>query len=362
MHLATHPNGAVGVCCEANTTISKTLSNNQEKRRTNKLGTDSVEQIMNSNNFNQYRLELINDVWPMPCTTCKVREQAGQTSKRIRENARWLPITSKETLIDRMDLDGSLKEINFGFIELRLANTCNSACITCNPVSSSKWIKDAEKLSNKLSWYRNIYTGENNWTKDPQVFENIAEHSDGLREIYINGGEPTLIPEHYVLLEKLIQNNKSNDIRLHYSINCTRLPAELLQLWSHFKEVMVSCSIDEIADRNYYIRWPTDWDTVLQVVSKLHQLGQSNIKTGITQTVSVFNAHRLNMFADFVSKTWPGLHIYKNHLHAPSYLKSQFDSVYDQIKFAEYIIEMDRIRHTDFLATFPELKHLYDYK
>ena len=362
MHLATHPNGAVGVCCEADTSISKTLSNNQEARRTNKLGTDTVEQIMNSNNFKQYRLELINDVWPDPCTTCKVREDAGQVSKRLRENAKWLPIVSKDVLVDRMNPDGSLNEINFEFIELRLANTCNSACITCNPVSSSRWIKDAEQLSTKLTWYQNIYTGENNWTRDPAVFADIAAHSDGLKEIYINGGEPTLIPEHYVLLEQLIQRGRSQNIRLHYSINCTRLPDELVQLWTQFREVQVSCSIDEVGDRNSYIRWPTDWGTVLEVVGRLHKLQHPNIHSGITQTVSIFNNHTVSAFDAFVRTAWPGFRVWKNHLRSPTYLKSSFDSVDDQIKFAEYVRGMDQIRGTHFPTTFPELKHLYDYK
>ena len=356
MHLATHPNGAVGLCCEASTE-GRTLSNNPEARRPAKLGQDPLDKIVNSVNFNEYRQQMLSGQWPKPCITCQHKEQQGQNSKRLRENARWLPIISADELAQRTDVTGKLNKIDFAFIELRLANTCNSACITCNPVSSSRWIPDAEKLQTMLFWYQNHYTNENNWTKNLSVFEEIADHAHSLREIYINGGEPTLIPEHYALLDKLISNKSSQNIRLHYSINCTRLPNELMDLWLRFREVNVSCSIDEIGDRNSYIRYPTDWDTVINTIDSLMHHRSPNIKIGITQTISIFNAHRTDQFNDFVKKQWPGVYVYKNILREPSYLQSE---TLELDKFKEFITAMDSIRNTDFRSTFPELAHLYE--
>ena len=354
MHLATHPNGAVGLCCEAST-AGKTLSNNEPAQRPYNLGLDPLVDIVNSPNFNEYRQQFMQGAWPKPCTGCLATEEQGRQSKRQRENAKWLPIMSQDELIKRANPDGSLKKPDFAFIELRLANTCNAACVTCNPVSSSRWIKDADALQSKLSWYRSIYTNTNNWTDNADVFVEIAKHSDSVREIYINGGEPTLIPQHYGLLDTLISKDAAKNVRLHYSINCTRLPDELVDLWFRFREVMVSCSIDEIGDRNAYIRWPTDWSTVLHTMQRLRDFRNDRIKVGITQTVSIFNAHRTREFADFVAQQWPQIYIYKNYLREPSYL--QADTKETQ-QFKEFVTALDQIRHTDFVQTFPELAHL----
>jgi organic radical activating enzyme len=356
MHLATHPNGAISLCCEASTQ-GKTLSNNIEAHRPYKLAQDKLVDAVNSENFCQYRREMIAGQWPKPCVTCKNKEAQGQQSKRQRENRRWLPIFSEQELINRSNADGKLNKINFGFIELRLANTCNSACITCNPISSSRWIQDADALQKCLPWYQNFYTSENNWTNNPQIFDEIAEHCSELKEIYINGGEPTLIPQHYALLDRLVGNNSSKNIRLHYSINCTRLPSELVDLWLRFKQVNVSCSIDELAERNNYIRWPTEWGTVLNTINKLRHHANTTIITGITQTVSIFNQHRLTEFESFVKNMWPKMNIYKNYLTEPHYLQANLQ---DNTKFREFVKAMDQIRQTDFVKTFPELSHLLD--
>jgi len=358
MHLATHPNGRVGLCCEADTLNGYALSGGKRETRKS-LNNNTIEEIVNSENFNSYRLDIINNRWPEPCITCKNKELAGQTSKRQRENKKYLPFIPKEKLIERTNADGSLKEINFSFIELRLANTCNSACITCNPISSSRWIPDSEKLMKVLPWYKDKHKEYNNWCDSTSAFEEIANYSKDLKEIYINGGEPTLIPQHYSLLEKLISNQNAKNIKLHYSINATRLPHELVEYWKRFQHVNVSCSIDEILGRNYYIRYPTQWTDVESTMNKLDSLNEPNLSVGITQTVSVFNAHRLQEFSNYINDRWPKFGVYHNYLFSPDYLSK--DIAGDQItKFREFIAATDKIRNLNFANTFPELAKKYD--
>lgn len=362
MHLATHPNGAVGLCCEADTLDGYGLSGGLAATGRKNLHKHSLEEVINSENFNHYRKEMLSGVWPKPCYTCKNAESIGLSSKRIRENNKYLKFFPQTDLTANCREDGSLKTLNFGFIELRLANTCNSACVTCNPVSSSRWIPDSQQLAKELSWFKNIYTGVNNWTKVDGIFESIAQHSNALREIYINGGEPTLIPEHFVLLEKLVENKISQNIVLHYSINATRLSNELINYWEKFKLVRVSCSIDDVDERNTYIRYPTPWLTVCEVMHRLNDLRKSNIQIGITQTVSIFNGHRLNAFKDYVAANWGNCGIYHNYLNSPTYLQPNLSDSVEVEKFKQYVLALDKIRATDFVKTFPELAEKYDFK
>jgi len=362
MHLATHPNGCVGLCCEMDTLNGKALSQHDSNTRPNNLEKDSLEQIVNSNNFNRYRLEMSNNIWPEPCKVCSRQEEQGMVSKRIKENAKYANTADKQKiLLDRMNTDGSLKTIDFEFIELRLGNTCNLACVTCNPISSSRWITDAKKLNEKLPWFENIYTGQNEWHESTEVFADIAKHSTGLKELYINGGEPTLITAHFKMLEELIVTNTAKDINLHYSINCTKIPIELLDMWKQFRHVLVSCSIDEIGDRNSYIRYPSKWEDIVSTFNTLYPYNKTNIDISITQTVSAFNVLRLDIFKNTINELWPNIGIYHNYLHTPSF--QQAHTVTNQqkenlIKLGQFVEQLDKIRNTQFSSVFPELDKL----
>lgn len=353
MHLATHPNGCVGLCCEMDTMHGKALS--QQDLRPSNLELDSIESIMNSKNFNQYRLQIANNEWPDPCHVCKNKEQQGQVSKRIKENAKYANTPEKQQqLLDRIDNTGQLTLIDFEFIELRLGNTCNLACVTCNPVSSSRWISDAKKLSSELPWFENIYTGQHIWQDSTDFFIELAKHSNSIKEIYINGGEPTLISAHFKLLQSFIDNDTAKNISLHYSINCTQMPNELLNMWQQFKHVLVSCSIDEIGERNDYIRYPSKWSDIVDTMNKLYSFNGSNIELSITQTVSAFNVLRLKEFKVAINELWPGIGIYHNYLHTPSF--QQAASLRDNFsKLLAYTSSLDKIRHTNFALTFPEI-------
>jgi len=353
MHLATHPNGCVGLCCEMDTMQGQALS--QQDLRPSNLEIDSIESVMNSKNFNQYRLQIANGQWPDPCHVCKNKEQQGKISKRIKENARYANTEQKQQqLLDRIDATGKLNHIDFEFIELRLGNTCNLACVTCNPVSSSRWISDAKKISLELPWFENIYTGQHTWQDSPEFFIELAKHSKSIKQIYINGGEPTLISAHFKLLQSFIDNDTAKNISLHYSINCTQMPDELLTLWKKFKHVLVSCSIDEIGDRNDYIRYPSKWADIVYTMNKLYTLKGTNIELSITQTVSAFNVLRLDKFEKEINALWPGLHIYHNYLHTPAFQQA---AVIDRdiSKLLEYTASLDKIRNTNFARTFPEI-------
>ena len=39
----------------------------------------------------------------------------------------------------------------------------------------------------------------------------------------------------------------------------TNLPDKTFDIWKQFGKIQVSASIDDLAERNYYIRHPSDW-------------------------------------------------------------------------------------------------------
>ena len=78
---------------------------------------------------------------------------------------------------------------------------------------------------------------------------------------------------------------------LNYSTNATVKPdKELLELWSHFKEIQIATSIDGVGPVIEYQRFPTKWTVVEQVIKQLMMLSKEMPLTiGTRPTITLMN-------------------------------------------------------------------------
>jgi hypothetical protein len=192
------------------------------------LKNHSIEEIMNGDSFNDVRLDMLNGKEPEMCKRCYREEEAGIWSKRAKENKTFSHFTIEEAR-DRTRKDGSLKDIDLEFIELRLGNICNVKCRTCNPWSSSKWITDYNKLRGKFTTL-DLFDKEHNqfdWPEQDKFWDDLFENSKSAKVFYINGGEPTLIKEHFRFLQRMIDAGRTN-VKLWYNINMTNMTPEII--------------------------------------------------------------------------------------------------------------------------------------
>lgn len=400
-HIASHPAGYVTLCCEADHTALKSASYDitdpsvfDGRPSFYNLKNHRLIEVLNSDSFKTARLQMLSDQEPSPCKTCFRKEELGLESKRMREIKNFPQMTVDLAKSITKD-DGSIIP-RIEFVELRLGNTCNLRCITCNPLSSSQWRSDYLKLSEKFSFLRDRYqlldknrfkdnVFELDWPESPLFWEELEKLSSYLKVIYINGGEPTLIKRHWDFLETLIDQRLAQNIELNYSINLTNVPEKAFGLWSKFKKVRISCSIDALGLKNNYIRYPCEWETVLDNFQKLKQ---SKVEVSITQTISVFNYDSLDEFAKFFNEHYIHYNFvndpayynpavmpkhYRDNLHhryqnsLPRYLFSQlikaFGSKEQDLDNATRMLEitkhLDQIRQTNFDQIFPELSKAF---
>ena len=96
---------------------------------------------MNSNSYKKARLEVLDGKKPKACLRCYAEEAKGMNSKRVEEIKNY-PEYTIDVAREVTDSTGYMKDVQLEFVELRLGNTCNVACRTCNPASSSKWRND----------------------------------------------------------------------------------------------------------------------------------------------------------------------------------------------------------------------------
>lgn len=305
MHLATHPDGKVTLCCVSDHT------NNMNAARTNKgqvlnLNKNKIIEIVNSDYFIKVREEMSQNQKPPACLRCYEEEEKLMGSKREIESVRF----GKGSF----DMYGPI-EPNFKFIELRLGNLCNVKCRTCNPASSSQWAPEYNKLQQDLTFVTKYDKIDTDWTQSDEFWDELLEYSKDLELIYINGGEPTLVEKHWDYLERLIERGLHKQVKLWYSINMTNVPDRLLEIWSQFKEVEVHASIDDLYERNTYIRKGTNWDDVESNLQKL--IDTKWIKLSVTQTVSWMNVYYVKEFRDYFNKL--DITVNTNYVYDPKF-------------------------------------------
>jgi hypothetical protein len=335
MHLASHPNGGVSLCCRSNHTDAISWAMKPKTTQLQTFDNTNILTIANSDNFVRVRQEMMEGKEPVECEGCWKDEAAGLVSKRMYENERWAHI------VPELEQTARLTKPNYRYVELRLGNVCNNACVTCNSFSSSKWYADEVKIAKDLPWFKLRPMENFKWHDRPEFYDELAELSKDVEEIYINGGEPTLIKAHFGYLEKLIANGQAQQVHLVYSLNMMDIPDRLADLWQHFKRVTVNCSVDDYGARNFYIRWPSNWVDTVNSIKKLDTI--HTVDWHVTQTVSIFNVFNLDKLDDwlrysFDKNTAHNFVLYPDYFSlqaVPDHLKAQLKSKYEY-KFDDY--------------------------
>ncbi len=319
IHLATHPHGGVTLCCIADHTNSESRAKNFDETGNPiwlTLGKDSIDDIMNSDYYKQTRLQMLNGEVPKACERCFIEEQNGIRSKRLEENENYKDFTI-ENAKSITDDSGKIK-VPMKFVELRLGNLCNVKCRSCNPASSTKWVKEYKELEKNFDFVTSYrWVDDFSWIENDKFWDDLFDNSDELEMIYINGGEPTLVKKHWEYLDKLVEKDMAKNISLWYSINMTNLPPKTFDVWKKFKNVRISCSIDDIGARNLYLRYPTKWDSVLKNLNLL--LGEKYLDVSVCQTISFLNVFYMDEFYDYFHNHRK-LHVHQNMVYDPEFL------------------------------------------
>jgi hypothetical protein len=176
----------------------------------------------------------------------------------------------------------------------------------CSPHDSSRWLQDYDKMIAKtksktvlhqIHWNKEGFN--NYWYEKPEFWNDIFEQIPYIEQLYFAGGEPLMIKEHKVFLEEIIRRGYSKQITLRYNSNGVLLDEAMIELWTQFKKVKYSVSIDAVGKRNWYIRYPTNWTEIEQVLRRLDNT-PDNIQTSIECAVQAINILHLPDFAQWM--------------------------------------------------------------
>jgi MoaA/NifB/PqqE/SkfB family radical SAM enzyme len=240
---------------------------------------------------------------PKSCTKCFNEESKNIVSKRMWETGTWIQdgIDVPE-LIKQTKEDGTVPD-KLVYLDLRLGHTCNLKCVMCSPHDSSQWVGDhkklypifqAKELKEQMAWDRKEFN--NKWHENPDFWKEMYAQIPNLKQVYFAGGEPLMIREHKWFLEEIVRQGYADKILIRYNTNGLLIDDDIIEIWKQFKLVKVGFSIDAVDQRNYYIRYPSEWDTI---VKNLHRLDNTpdNVQVSIATAIQILNIKHLPDFA-----------------------------------------------------------------
>ena len=266
------------------------------------------------------RKEFIDGKKPDVCHRCWSEESAGKRSLRQRQ-LDYYPGVYDQFIKSRRWENGPITAV------FKTSNVCNLACRSCAGWDSNTYTKeglyyaeeyqtkslDGSKLHNRfISRFPPKHTN----------FMDFIPIMDNIEKIDFFGGEPLLNITQLDLLTHLVDTGLSKNITLFYSTNCTNRPTErLLSLWSKFKRLELSLSIDGQRKQFEYLRWPGKWEDAESIVQQ-----HLNLKDRLDCEVYVIGAPTISAMNVYYADnllTWHKQTIgdyYVNMVNSPSYL------------------------------------------
>ena len=217
------PDGTVNTCVPGTTRLGN-------------IKETSIQDIVNGPAIQAIRNNLLQDLPDANCTNCVKLENGEFGHLRKMYNRQFI-----DRAVD-YDTDG----FTLSAVDLQWSSTCSLRCVMC-------WAKQSSAIAQEqripiLTTREDEVRELTNW---------IVNQQYSLKEIYISGGEPTLIKHNLRLLQQL---DKSNNllIRVNTSLMFDQ-DNPVVQQVLQFSNVEITVSTDATRQQFEYIRYGADY-------------------------------------------------------------------------------------------------------
>ena len=234
-------------------------------------GTEELSPIeyLNTPKMVNMRQQMAEGIKVPQCQECWKHEQHGDQSYRQQINkfleGPWLNAYFK----NKTDYNTDLVLMS----DIKVGNTCNFACVMCNPTDSSmiynSWIKDQtsefvqEYLKNDPLYLEKAKATGYKQTKYREYVDSAVLSNKHIKMIKLLGGEPLLDKK---LLEQLssIPIERKRKITLQVVTNGSMDLLEKTKELKDFKNILYCVSLEGIGDTQDYARYGSDWKQIEQ--------------------------------------------------------------------------------------------------
>ena len=268
------------------------------------------------------RQQMLEGEAPKNCQTCKQMERHGKVSGRQKQllktgirleqfkktllSSPWLPVFTNNLTQTPQDW------------QIDLGNFCNSACLMCDPTSSSKLAQEHLRLG-LISM-----APPTNWTDNEALVDRLISsllNCDQLRYIHFIGGETLITPAFEQILQALLNAGKQHQVTIGFTTNLTVWSQKIVDLLTQFESINLGVSVETFTPVNDYIRWPSRIDSVKVTFERWVQHAQQhNWLVQIRTTPTILSVYDLITVYDWAWKYNVGIESC-NFLQDPAFLR-----------------------------------------
>ena len=157
--------------------------------------------------------------------------------------------------------------------QIDLGNYCNSACVFCDPESSSKIATEWKKLGfiDQLP--------PPSWTTDVLLLNKFVDtlaQSKHIQYLHFIGGETLITPAFKRILKVLIQHGINRTATIGFTTNLNSWDNEVIALLTQFNGVNLGMSIEAFDIVNDYVRWPAALPAVYKILDQWQALAKDH--------------------------------------------------------------------------------------
>ena len=296
VHFHAWPDKRVMPCCVADSDLPTAEIREDE----------SIIQMMNSEKYNDLRSKMMKDEAVPECKRCYDLEMMGEWTMRQSHNRRR-GLDYVDYIADVTNDDGSLKEFQMKYMDIRFSNICNMKCRSCGPSCSSLWSQEFLEQRGK-EVFEEYFPKSNgkiviNNNDDMTLMSKLKPYLDDVTEVYFAGGEIIITQEHYECLDYWIENGLTDQVELTYTTNFSTLKykknVDLIEYWKKFPQLKIWASLDAHGKVAECIRSGTDWEKVVRNIREVkEQVPHAQFQ--ITPTISIWNIFDFPDFWDYM--------------------------------------------------------------
>jgi len=181
--------------------------------------------------------------------------------------------------------------------QIDLGNYCNSACVFCNPLQSSRLATEFKKLKLIDS------LPPNSWCDDHdniEKFVDVLARSPKLSYLHFLGGETLITPGFARILRSLIDRGINQDITIGFTTNLTVWNQDIIDMLIQFRKVNLGMSLECLHPLNDYVRYGSEIGAVETIMEKWIALGEMHAwSLQLRVTPSIFSIYYLDTIYEY---------------------------------------------------------------
>ena len=267
--------------------------------------------------MSDFRTRLLQGQSPAICQDCAKMEQHGKVSGRQRQR---LKVGVRSEYFEKSLASSPFKPV-FDYSQqhqghtdrgvrdwqIDLGNYCNSACVFCNPESSSTLAAEFVRIG------LIDQTPHQAWSDDPDLVERFVKDlqaTPDLEYLHFIGGETVITPGFRRILHALVDADLASRVSIGFTTNLTVWAEPVVDLLYQFRTVNLGMSVESLTAVNDYVRHPSRVDLIRQILDRWVALGkQQNWLMQLRITPTCLTVHDLSTVYEYA---------WQNHLAVES--------------------------------------------